>query len=128
MSSYCGDKAAFLGPYHSYGDPCGVAAGDLGNTDSYNENSCGALSCVGGAGPRRAQDGGVRAGDEALRGGGGHLERYADPASRTAREVDELKAEWYGRFSHLQVQTPDPAFNTMLNTWNAYNCFITFVW
>ena len=27
-----------------------------------------------------------------------------------------------------QVQTPDPAFNTMLNTWNAYNCFITFVW
>ena len=42
--------------------------------------------------------------------------------------MDELKAEWYGRFSHLQVQTPDPAFNTMLNTWNAYNCFITFVW
>ena len=45
VSSYCGDKAAFLGPYHGYGDPDGVAGGDLGNVDSYNENSCGALSC-----------------------------------------------------------------------------------
>ncbi|MFR8331607.1 MAG: GH36-type glycosyl hydrolase domain-containing protein [Oscillospiraceae bacterium] len=26
------------------------------------------------------------------------------------------------------MHTPDDAFNTMINTWNAYNCFITFVW
>ena len=45
VASYCGDKAAFLGAYHGYGDPAGVACGDLGNVDSYNENSCGALAC-----------------------------------------------------------------------------------
>ena len=33
VASYCGDKQAFLGRYHSYGDPQGVAAGDLGNVD-----------------------------------------------------------------------------------------------
>lgn len=35
VASYCGDKQAFLGRYHSYGDPQGVAAGDLGNVDGY---------------------------------------------------------------------------------------------
>lgn len=33
VASYCGDKQTFLGRYHSYGDPQGVAAGDLGNVD-----------------------------------------------------------------------------------------------
>ena len=53
---------------------------------------------------------------------------YADPAPRCAAEVEALKQDWYGRLDHLQVHTPDDAFNTMINTWNAYNCFITFVW
>lgn len=44
-SSYCGDKSCFLGKYRGYGNPLGVEAGNLGNTTSYNENSCGALSC-----------------------------------------------------------------------------------
>ena len=46
VASYCGDKEAFLGRYHDYGDPQGVISGDLGNVLSYNENACGALSCV----------------------------------------------------------------------------------
>ena len=45
VSSYCGDKDQFLGKYHGYGDPQGVTSADLGNVTSYNENSCGALSC-----------------------------------------------------------------------------------
>ena len=46
VDSYCGDKEIFLGKYHGYGNPQGVASGTLGNALSYNENSCGALSCV----------------------------------------------------------------------------------
>ena len=46
VSSYCGDKSAFLGPYHGYGDPVGVTSGQLENTLSNNGNSCGALSCT----------------------------------------------------------------------------------
>ena len=36
----------FLGKYHGYGNPQGVISADLGNVTSYNENSCGALSCT----------------------------------------------------------------------------------
>ena len=46
ISSYCGDKEHFLGRYHGYGNPQGIVSGDLGNTISYNENSCGALSTI----------------------------------------------------------------------------------
>ena len=28
----------------------------------------------------------------------------------------------------LKVSTPSPEFDTMINTWNAYNCFMTFIW
>ena len=39
-----------------------------------------------------------------------------------------LKNDWYEKFDHLKVHTPSPEFDTMLNTWNAYNCFMTFIW
>ena len=31
VSSYCGDRAAFLGPWRGYDKPLGVERGDLGN-------------------------------------------------------------------------------------------------
>ena len=46
VSSYCGDKAEFLGPYRGYGNPVGVERGDLGGALNYNGNSCGALSAA----------------------------------------------------------------------------------
>ena len=46
VSSYCGDKEYFLGKYHGYCNPQGVTSGSLGDVVSYNENSCGALSCT----------------------------------------------------------------------------------
>ena len=128
VSSYCGDKAAFLGPYHGYGDPAGVACGDLGNTDSYNENSCGALSCQIELAPGEHRTVAFVLGMKPSAEAAAILARYADPAPAVTAEIDALKAHWYSRLDHLKVQTPDPAFNTMINTWNAYNCFITFVW
>ena len=128
VSSYCGDKTAFLGAYHGYGNPQGVAAGDLGNVESYNENSCGALSCKVKLAPGQSKTILFTTGMKPSAEADAILAGYADPAARVQQEVDALKAEWYSRFSHLQVETPDPAFNTMLNTWNAYNCFITFIW
>ncbi len=128
VSSYCGDKTAFLGAYHGYGNPQGVAAGDLGNVESYNENSCGALSCKVKLAPGQSKTILFATGMKPSAEAAAILAGYADPAARVQQEVDALKAEWYSRFNHLQVNTPDPAFNTMLNTWNAYNCFITFIW
>ena len=129
VSSYCGDKDQFLGKYHGYGDPQGVTSADLGNVTSYNENSCGALSCKITLAPGESRTVifllGMKPSSEAE----DIIKSYKkDPAGRIRQEIDTLKADWFAKLDHLKIRTPDPAFNTMINTWNAYNCFITFVW
>lgn len=128
VSSYCGDKETFLGRYHGYGDPQGVLCGDLGNETSYNENSCGALSTVLTLNPGETKTIvfllGMKHSAEAAR----VIDSYADPAKMIETEMADLKNDWAQKLDNLKVQTPSPEFNTMINTWNAYNCFMTFIW
>ena len=128
VSSYCGDKDAFLGKYHGYGNPQGVISADLGNVTSYNENSCGALSCTVALAPGESRTVLFLLGMKPSTEAEAIISSYTDPAGQVRQEINTLKADWYAKLDHLKISTPDPAFNTMINTWNAYNCFITFVW
>ena len=128
VSSYCGDKEEFLGLYHSYKNPVGVENGDLGNHLSYNENSCGAVSSIIQLAPGEEKSiafiVGMKYTDEA----GKIIDSYKDVAKTCEKELSELKKWWHGKFENFQVNTPSKEFNTMINTWNAYNCFMTFIW
>lgn len=128
VDSYCGDREKFIGRYHGYGNPVGVLNGDLGGELSYNENGCGALATALtlAAGETReiAFVLGMKYNDEA----DGILESYQNPSQTCAQELAELVTYWHEKLSHFQVKTPSPAFDTMINTWNAYNCFMTFIW
>ena len=127
LSSWCGDRAAFLGPYRRYNAPLGVERGTLGDVPGYNETGCGALSAV-----LRLEPGETRTllfvlGEKGERESAALLAAYADP-ERCEREMAQLRVWWGEKLSRLRVKTPCPAFDTMLNTWNAYNCFMTFLW
>ena len=128
VSSYCGDKEKFIGRYHGYGNPVGVESGDLGGALSYNENGCGALTTTftlaAGETKEIAFVLGMKYKDEADE----ILAGYANPSKICAEELKELTAWWHEKLEKFQVRTPDASFNTMLNTWNAYNCFMTFIW
>lgn len=128
VSSYCGDKEKFIGEYRSYRDPVGVIEGNLGNHLSYNENSCGALSATVSLNPGETKELafilGMKENDEAA----AIMESYERPSLVCEKECKELTENWHGRFAHFQVKTPSPEFNSMINTWNAYNCFMTFIW
>ena len=129
VASYCGDKECFLGRYHGYNNPQGVEAGDLGNITSYNENSCGALSTVLTLAPGESKTIVFLLGMKYSAEAAAIIDRYTvNPADTVANEILDLKADWYQKLDNLQVQTPSPEFNTMINTWNAYNCFMTFIW
>ena len=128
VASYCGEKEHFLGKYHGYGNPLGVISGSLGNVDSYNENSCGALSCQVTLAPGETKTILFALGPDGSEAAASILDSYADPAAQTKKELQELKSFWYEKLDHLKVRTPSPEFDTMLNTWNAYNCFMTFIW
>lgn len=127
VSAYCGDRDEFIGNYHSYANPAAVERGNCGNVLNYNGNPCGALQT-----------------DLLLKPGesrefcfllGAHPEQEARkiadsyvPLSRTETEWEELKRYWHKKLDGLQIHTPDENFNCMVNTWNAYQCFITFIW
>ncbi len=128
VSSYCGDKEAFLGKYHGYGDPCGVAEGNLGNVLSYNENSCGALSCTISLKPGETKTIAFILGADDCGRAEEILDTYKDPKQQMDRELDLMAKDWEKKLSCFQVNTPSPEFNTMINTWNPYNCFMTFIW
>lgn len=128
VASFCGDKDAFLGKYHSYGDPSGVAAGCLGNVLSNNGNACGALSCTASLAPGESKTVVFLLGMKPSREADAVICSYKNPSDQVREELETLKKDWYAKLDHLKIRTPDPAFNTMINTWNAYNCFITFIW
>ena len=128
VSSYCGEKEHFLGKYHGYGNPQGIASGNLGNVTSYNENSCGALSCVVSLAPGETRTIAYVLGAGGLCESSAVLSTYAEPTETVSRELNELKRDWQNKLGRLKVETPSPVFNTMINTWNAYNCFMTFIW
>ena len=128
VSSYCGDKSLFLGAYRGYGNPVGITSGDLGNTVSYNENSCGALSCRISLQPGETKTVvfllGMKSSSEAEE----LICSYHTPHRAVEEELAVLKNDWNKKLENLKVNTPSQEFNTMVNTWNAYNCFITFLW
>lgn len=129
VSSWCGDRSAFLGNGHRYDNPAGVEKGNLGDVDNYCLNSCGALSTILTLAPGEEKTFAFVLGMKDSAEAAEILSGYErDPAGKTGQELQELKTWWQCRLDHLQVRTPDPAFNTMMNTWNGYNCFMTFIW
>lgn len=128
VTSFCGDKKAFLGRYNSYDKPAGIAAGNLGDVTSYNENACGALASKVTLAPNETKTLVFILGEKCSREAQAILQSYDKPKATVEAEVNELRAEWEDRLGSLQVQTPSPEFNTMINTWNAYNCYMTFIW
>ncbi|MBO7703460.1 MAG: hypothetical protein J6S26_03355 [Solobacterium sp.] len=128
VSSFCGDKTAFLGAYHSYGNPIGVESGDLGGELNYNEYGCGALSTVIELAPSEAKAVAFVLGAKGDEEAKAILASYADPEAAVTAELQELKDLWTKRFAALKVNTPSEEFNTMINIWNAYNCYMTVLW
>ncbi|MBQ2116463.1 MAG: N,N'-diacetylchitobiose phosphorylase [Lachnospiraceae bacterium] len=128
VTSYCGDKEKFIGRYHSYANPVGVVNGDCGGELSYNENVCGALTTELVLAPGETKQIAFVLGMKQKPEADAIMSSYADPAKKIEEELNELIAYWHSKLAHFQVKTPSPAFNTMINTWNAYNCFMTFIW
>ena len=125
--SYTGRREQFLGR-NRFDAPKAVADGKCDNSLNYNGNPCGALQISldlpAGAKKQVAFLLGQKTEYEARE----LLKRYADPARTTAAEKEELIRYWHGELENLKVNTPDGRFNAMVNTWNAFQCFTTFVW
>ena len=127
VTSYNGDKEAFIGRYHNYGNPIAVENGKCDNVLNYNANGCGALHTALELQPGETKEIAFILGQATPVVAKQIVDGYKDPSVADA-EVEELKKYWHAKLANFQVNTPSASFNSMINTWNAYQCFITFTW
>ena len=127
VTAYNGSLDNFIGSYRDYGNPIAVESGKCDNVLNYNANACGALQSDIELAPGETKVLnyvlGQRTNDEANE----ILALYED-AGRADKEVAELIAHWHDILDRFSINTPSEAFNNMVNVWNAYQCFITFIW
>ncbi len=127
VASYNGDKQAFIGDYHTYANPVAVVNGKCDNTLNYNTNGCGALQTVLELAPGETKEFVFILGQYNDKEASEIISKY-DDLSVVGKEIEELKNFWHSKLNNFKVNTPSPAFNAMVNTWNAYQCFMTFTW
>lgn len=127
VESYNGDKSHFIGSYRSFGNPIAVERGFCDNQLNYNSNACGALHTKMTLQPGESKEFVFVLGRKDDKESRTILDYYND-LGVVDKELKELKNYWHGKLENFQVNTPNEKFNAMLNTWNAYQCFITFIW
>ncbi|MCL1881298.1 MAG: N,N'-diacetylchitobiose phosphorylase [Oscillospiraceae bacterium] len=126
VDKFCGDRDKFVGKWRGYQNPMGIENGLNGDLN-YCGNSCGALQTDVVLKPGESKTLVYILGEKPEAEAKKIIDSYAD-VSVCEKELEVLKSYWHGKLSNLQVKTPDENFNSMLNTWNAYQCFITFIW
>ncbi|MBS3962821.1 MAG: cellobiose phosphorylase [Sandarakinorhabdus sp.] len=113
-------RGAFLGPGGDMRNPAGLGHWDLGQDRQSRGDCCAAYQVHLEIAP------GATAEVVFILGQGQDMvdaraicRRWRDPA-QTGAELRRVEQLWDGRLGAVQVQTPDPAFDVMINRWMPY--------
>lgn len=127
VSAYNGGLSSFIGPYRTYSNPIAVERGKCDNELNYCSNCCGALQSDFVLKPGETKELIYLLGRKNNAEATEIMAEYKK-AGKVDEEVAQLKNYWHGKLSNFKIETPSDEFNNMLNVWNAYQCFITFIW
>ncbi len=118
----------FLGNYGTYAAPEALTSGKLTNFQTAGENVVGVQQVDLELAPGETRELLVLLGLGTPESHGlSTVAEFGNP-ERCALELEKLKASWHGHLKSVEVKTPDPEFDSMVNVWNAYNSLITYAW
>ncbi|MGN0631814.1 MAG: GH36-type glycosyl hydrolase domain-containing protein, partial [Ruminococcus sp.] len=117
----------FIGAYRTYSNPIAVETGKCDGVMNFNSNSCGALQSEITLQPGESRELIYVLGQKSNEEADEILKSYETPGKADA-EIEELRSYWHKKLESFSVETPSEEFNNMINVWNAYQCFITFIW
>ena len=141
LAGFDTQREAFLGPYRGWDAPLAVERGAAGDSIAYGWQPIGShqvnlalapgesrtIIFILGYWENPANDKFDPPGSQTVnkRGVKPVIARYLDPGQVEAAFAS-LKSYWDDLLGKLQVATPDPHTDRMVNIWNAYQCMITF--
>ncbi|TVR40345.1 MAG: N,N'-diacetylchitobiose phosphorylase [Bacteroidia bacterium] len=128
VSGFDTDREAFLGRYGDYKSPEVVLQGACKQSMAEGYNGCGVLQTEVGLKPGESKEFTVVLGIGGINDTGKRVLEEACDISLVKNRLKELVQHWHKRLSHFTVESPDSMFNSMMNTWNPYNCLVTFAW
>lgn len=117
----------FIGSYRTYSNPIAVETGKCDGVMNFNSNSCGALQCEITLQPGESRELIYILGQKSNEEADEILRSYEEKGKADA-EIEQLRSYWHKKLESFSVDTPSEEFNNMINVWNAYQCFITFIW
>jgi len=128
VSGFDTDREKFIGPYRSYHNPLAVERGECSQSLAVADNGCGSLQI-----DIELQPGETKAFSVIMGIGRAECEGVAAREKYAKTEVVEkaltaVKSYWHARLNNFSVETPDAELNSFFNTWNPYNCLVTFAW
>ncbi|MDA3873395.1 MAG: N,N'-diacetylchitobiose phosphorylase, partial [Kiritimatiellae bacterium] len=122
------ERNRFIGPTGSYAAPDAVTRGTCENSECYGDTACGCFQSRLTLAPGESKTLVVILGAGKAEVEGKRIRAEYGSVKRAGEELDRLKTHWRNRLGHVTAQTPDPAFNSMVNVWGAYNALMTFEW
>jgi len=130
-SSFETDRRVFLGDneYGTWAAPCALKADELGNNEVHRGDNIAALMHrLGTLKPDESRRIITQLGQkDSLATAQPEIERFRNP-DEVDKAFNSLKEFWEKYLTALQVDTPDPAFNSMVNVHNPRQCFTTYYW
>ncbi len=131
ISSFESDRKRFLGDneYGTWSNPLSLQKKELGNYEAHRGDNIGALlHHLGSLKPGETKSLYYPAGSGAeFRKSPSGIEKYRNPEA-VKKAYNEMNGFWDEFLSRMQVETPDPDMNSMLNIHNPRQCFITKNW
>lgn len=112
-------REEFIGPYRTETNPLGVENGVLSGSTEKGGNQCAALHKRFEVAPDATLELAFMLGEGNREEGAAMREKYATTLARTGA-LQALAAYWQQKLDALQVNTPNPGMNTMLNIWTLY--------
>ncbi|WP_167761470.1 GH36-type glycosyl hydrolase domain-containing protein [Duganella callida] len=122
------DRAAFIGLHGSPAQPAALSAPRLDGVSGPGFDPCAAFQVVCELAPGTSMECVFLLGETVERQAALELVRhYAQPGA-VQRAYDEITAFWHHTISAVQVKTPAPAIDLMLNGWLAYQNLSCRIW
>jgi cyclic beta-1,2-glucan glucanotransferase len=129
IMAYTAGRRDFIGRNRSVADPAGlIDGGNLSGITGAGIDPCAALQSIIELDPGESREIAMVLGAAATEGEAYRLAGEYRETGQVRAAIDETVAQWSKRLSVIQVKTPEPSFDAMLNRWTLYQALSCRMW